>query len=255
VGGAARLPALHLLAVGIDKYRVGIPPLKCAANDATQLVDAFKKIGSDKDPLFREVHTHSLKNAEATSGAVLAELAATQKAAGRDDIVVVFFAGHGTLSRGDFYFLTADSDPDAAKLNDGNSLSGRRLSRALGGMGCRVLLLLDACHSGAANLKPASDDAARGLSDDEVGVMVLSAAQGKQRAIETNGNGLFTLALKEALGDASDAPRARDGRMFTHHLYAHVSDRVRDLSDNRQTPFLRLPDDVPPFALRKFGKK
>lgn len=247
-------PTLHVLAVGIDDYAGGIPKLTCAVNDAKDLTKAFAS--AKKGELFKDVVTHEpLTDKAATSKAVRDKLTALRKVVNREDVVVVFFAGHGTLSKGDFYFLTHDSA--SAKLGDDNAISGKKLAEALGGLGCRVLLLLDACHSGAADLKPASDDAARNLSDDDAGVTVLSAAQGRQKAREKDGNGLFTLALKEALSDTSKKPAPRDsqGRMFVYHLFAHVSERVGEMSNFEQSPFLRLPDGVPPFALRQFDKK
>jgi hypothetical protein len=157
------------------------------------------------------------------------------------------------VAAADFYLLTADSDP--RKLSNDNALSGTELGRHLSGLRCRVLFLLDARQGGLADLRPPGDNAARALSDDEVGVTMLSASMGRQKAQERDGNGLFTLAIKEALEGRPKVPHSDDGRLFVHHLNTYVIDRVSELSHHEQTPFLRPPDGVPPFAIRQFVKK
>ena len=117
------------------------------------------------------------------------------------------------------------------------------------------MLLLDACHSGAIadQFRGGSEDAARTVSDDEVGVVVLAAAYGHQEALEKDGNGYFTSAIKEALDGKGRVPR--DGRLYIQNLYSHVTDVVSERSNFKQTPFLKLPPRVQPFAIRQFELK
>ena len=125
-----------------------------------------------------------------------------------------------------------------------------------------MLLLLDACHSGAAakgllGFKPATDDASRQLADEECGATLLAAAMGYEKALEPIGgkNGLFTQALLEALGKTAALPyNARDGRQYVHHLFAYVFDEVKHRSKDRQHPFLSLPWTTESFPVRQVAK-
>jgi uncharacterized caspase-like protein len=244
----AKRPVLHVLPIGINDYQNGLRRLTCAARDAQDLAAAFAL--EQKGLLFRDVRIEPpLVNKNATAAAIRKKLQALALPGqvNQEDVVVVFFSGHGTVASGDFYLLTADSDPQT--LGKHNAISGGELGELLGGLRCRVLLLLDACHSGAADLRPAGDNAARALSDDEVGVTVLSACMGKQTAKEQDGNGLFTLAIREALQGHPKVHPSDDGRLFVHHLNTYVVDRVGELSGYEQTPFLRPPYVVQTFVI------
>src|SRR5262249_9355621 len=152
--------------------------------------------------LYHEVRTRLLLDDKATRPAVLEAIeelrtgAKSKVKAG--DLVVVFFAGHGAKEKDQFYLLTHEADVnDLAKT----ALSGSKLRDEWKGFPCQVLLMMDACHAGAfgekgkltqQNLKPATDDATRTFADDEVGVAVMCAAMGYEKAAERDKNGLFT---------------------------------------------------------------
>jgi len=122
---------------------------------------------------------------------------------------------------------------------------------------CQVLLLLDACHSGAAvkGLVSATDDASRKLTDEECGVTLISAAMGHERAQEKDKNGLFTHGLIKALNRTKGLPyNYRDGRQYVHHLFSFVFDEVKQLSNGEQHPFLSLPWTTESYAVRQVGK-
>src|SRR5206468_2493846 len=121
---------------------------------------------------------------------------------------MIYFSGHGERDEaGKLYLLTSETDRnDLAKT----ALSGEKLKAALASIPCKVLLLLDACHSNAIGpkQKPATNDLTRMVIDEDCAVAVLAAAMGKEFALEgvtdkkTNKeikNGLFTYALREAL--------------------------------------------------------
>jgi hypothetical protein len=88
----------------------------------------------------------------------------------------------------EYYLLTHEADTDNL---DKTCLSGDALRKALAECKCQVLLLLDACHAAGfgagkklANLglKPATDDMARDLTEDEYGVAVMCAAMSHEKA-------------------------------------------------------------------------
>jgi WD40 repeat protein len=251
VPAAAPRPALHVIAVGIDKYPQQALQLKCAVADAKGLAEAFGEHCAGKDNLFGEARATTLLDAKAEKDAVLAALKKAREAVRPGDLLVFSFAGHGAREGRKFYLLTVDADP--AKLAR-TALSGDELRAALADMPCQVLLLLDACHSaaGVRAFTPATDEAAGGLADDETGVAVLCAAMGSEEAQEKNGHGLFTAAVLEALRRANQVPyNYRDHRQYVHHLGSFVFDEVKDASHDEQHPFLTMPYVTESFAIRQ----
>ena len=184
---------------------------------------------------------------------MLKRIEAVRKEAKENDLFIVFFAGHGVKDKEQFYLLTTEAQVgDLGKT----ALAGDELRRSLGEFPCQVLLLLDACHSVGAlkNFRPAVDEATRTLTDDECGVAVLCSAMAQERALEQQGNGLFTRALVQALSHAEGVPYNRhDRRLYVHHLVTYVFDEVKELSGDRQHPFLSLPWVVESFPVAQFA--
>ena len=119
-------------------------------------------------------------------------------------------------------------------------------------------MILDACHSGkaASAFAPATDNATRSLTDDEVGVAVLAAAMGTETAAETQGNGLLTASLKAALSRTEGAAFDPYDRMvYVHHLYSAVFSDVRRESRGTQNPMLLMPISAPPLPIRRIPEK
>ena len=167
-----------------------------------------------------------------------------------NDLVVVFFAGHGVKEGNQFYLLPHEAN--IQKLAE-TAISGAEVREMLSAIKVPTLLILDACHSTAAvkNMLPATDDATRSASGDEVGVTVLSAAMGKETAGEQNGNGFLTRGLKKALESGPGTPfDVYDQTMYIHHLFSVVSTEVRRESEGKQNPFMQMPWTAPPLAVR-----
>jgi hypothetical protein len=252
---------LFALCVGVDKYAQPGLDLSAAVNDATAIRDALKKHCGK--PLFADVKAELLPNAKATRKGVLDALSrlATRGDAGKPlkptDLMVVFFAGHGVKEGKDFYLLTHDAVVKKGMLAK-TAVSGTELQKALSAFRCQVLLLLDACHSGAAGgqinaLKGyglATDAVTRAMVDEEVGVVVLAAAQGHEHALEKGNRGFFARAVEEAISRKAGVPcNYRDKYVYVHHLYSYAFDRVKDLSNDKQHPSLNQPDTVESFPV------
>jgi hypothetical protein len=254
---AADKPLLYRVCVGVNDYDQPGLKLGSAKLDAEAVFDALEKYCTDKggkDNRFRAAAGVVLVDKKATRQAVLDALKDVRKAKVKPgDLVVLFFAGHGVVQKGEFYLLTREAD--TGKDLKGQSLSGKDLQEAFADMPCSVLLIMDACHSGAAvgalQLKPATDDLTRALTDDQVAVTVLAAAMGYETAGERPGHGFFTEALLKGLEAGAGVPYdPHDKQMYVHHLFSHVFSEVRRTSQGKQNPFLNMPWTVPPLALR-----
>jgi WD40 repeat protein len=246
-----RLPKLYILAVGINRYAdPAIQPLSFAVADAAAMLQVLQErcrgvyeLGSTT------LLTESRATPEAWRGALDEIAAALRGRAKPDDLLVMFFAGHGVLdaSSGVYYFVGHDF-----KIAD--LLAGRysgcvswRDFRTLSDVPCRKLVLLDSCHSGAIqplrsrNLKAAI----RTLEDDVI--FTLTASAGNQRSAENKlwQHGVFTKCLIEGLGGAAAGPG--DRFVTLNELAGYVERAVPRLTDGMQNP-VAAPDQILPFT-------
>ena len=252
---------MHHLAIGISRYDNPKLKLNYADADARQLADAVAQHCAGQGSLYRAVQSRRLLNQDASRKAVLEAIDAVRKDAKANDLFLLSFAGHGLREEGEFFLLTKEADTGNAKTLDKTAISGTALREKLADFPCQVLLLLDACHSGAfgagalAGYKPGSDEAARTLTDVDVRVAVMCAALGHEEALEQQGNGLFTQAVLRALRHDPDCFfDHQTGELNVYHLQAFVCQEVAKASDYKQTPFLKMPLASPPFVVTQFPK-
>ena len=87
------------------------------------------------------------------------------------------------------------------------------------------------------------------LSSTENGAVVFSSSTSRQFSLEDPawGNGAFTKALVEGLGGAADIKRS--GKVTHKMLDLYMSDRVKELTNGRQSPVTQAPGGVPDFPI------
>lgn len=238
-------PALYLVAVGIDAYPSPLA-LRGAVNDATLLEKTFKKHSS---PLFRTIETNLITDQTTrvpTRQGILDGLGWLKQHMTRDDVGVFFFAGHGLQDKdGEYYLLPRDGDPNRLRAT---ALSRPELKRQMQGLPGRIVVLLDACNSGAIGLL--FDDLSRELIDEDCGVVVMCASRPRQPAQEKDGHGFFTRSLIGGLSGKGPSSK-RDGCVYLHHLQQYVIDTVLELSHDQQHPVAVAPPWMRPFGLSK----
>ncbi|HEX8191214.1 MAG TPA: caspase family protein, partial [Pyrinomonadaceae bacterium] len=236
--------------------------LRFAAGDADSFVAEVKRQRALVEPAGR-VSAVTLLDREATKGNILTALrrlsgAATGplpagapkslealKPAEPEDVVVVYFAGHGTAQRNRFYLIPHDlgyagerDGVSAAGLQAvlEHSISDEELSAVFEPLNAsQLILVLDACNSGQAleaEEKRRGPMNTKGLAQlaYEKGMYVLTAAQSYQAALEAAqlGHGLLTYVLvQEGLqkGEA-DSRAAHDGRIVVREWFDYAAERV-----------------------------
>jgi len=267
---SAEKPNLYVIAIGVSRYP-NMPPeqqLDFADDDARSVSEALARYaGADKP--FAKVFTTQLIDEKVTVKSV-EDAVDSLRAMGPDDLAVVFFAGHGAkLAEGRMVFLTNQAAFNRAQAEQ-YGVGWDRIQRSLSAVRGRVLMMLDACHSGylTTEIVAPNEDLARQLAaGDRAGVFIFSAARGSQFSFEVpldeksasrrglelawtdgekpppkavefaGGHGLFTSALLEALG--GDAPdRDRSGATEIGELVDYVTERVRAASNGKQTPWV-----------------
>ena len=138
-------PNLYALLVGVTHYENRAFDLSYAAVDA---VDVGKALKAQEGRLYRHVEVRVLTDKSATSTEVKKGLLWLQHQTTAHDLALIFASGHGmTDAKGKFWFLTEDADPDALLVT---AVSQDDISGVLYDLPGKKLVLLDACHSGAA---------------------------------------------------------------------------------------------------------
>jgi WD40 repeat protein len=224
---AQRDPDMYILSIGVSKYKDTAIALHYAAKDATDFSHATAMAarrllntdgrdhvhvwtcGTDPgDRLWPD--RHQIK-------ALFDSIAARAQA---NDILILFFAGHGVLRKGEsnYYLLTQE----AASFDQINSIPGQvaistdeieRWMRTV--KANKQLLILDACGSGQAinNLHglvakrgiPADQQRALEKLKDQTGTFILSASAADEGAYETSlySQGLLTYSLLTGMKQGS----------------------------------------------------
>jgi len=235
-------PNLYVFAIGISDYP-RLPSkwkLEFAHTDAKALVQALQ---SQEGNLFGGVRFNLLTNENATVHTINDALAALS-GINENDLAVIFMAGHGVKAKdGTFYFLTSSgSFEEPEKAGVSWTLLGHYLAKIRG----RVILLLDACHSGSIvteTVVPNDELAQRFFEGGRGGIMVFSASKGRQYSLESpdvgGGFGIFTFALTQSLGPkAREADTNSDGFVEFMELVDYVSTYVNKETKGEQTPWL-----------------
>jgi Caspase domain len=205
---------LHVLAVGVGDYSEENAKhlrLEFADDDALDVASAhFNTQGS----LYAKVNTQALRNDEATRAGISRALDTIQKAMQQDDVAVFHFSGHGAVIGGALYLLPHEVDARDPSAIDGSAIEISWLRKKLGPLAERghVLVLLDACRSGAITADGASiafDATQLRTALAAANVTVLTSSSGEQSSIEDENwqNGAFTEVFLEALGREANSDR------------------------------------------------
>lgn len=239
---------LFVLAVGISDYerkayRLGLP-----AKDAAD----FVQVMAGQKGVYQGVTTRLLTNARANRQAISEGLKWLVDSVGPTDVAMLFLAGHGiNQDNGQYYFLNYEAQHE--RLAE-TALSERDIRDALRSIRGRTLFFVDTCFSGnvIGDVRTSSRELSRmanTLASAENGVVVFAASSGRQESEEkaTWGNGAFTKVLVEGLRGRADLNRT--GRITFKGLDFYVSEEVRQLTQERQTPVTIIPVGVPDFVV------
>jgi WD40 repeat protein len=253
----SRLPKgaqLHVLTIGISVYneeRAKSLRLQFAERDATELA---LTLTNTQGSLYTEVWPQALVDAKASKDSINRALMTMRSlmTKGRGDLAVVHFSGHGAQVDDKLYLLPYDVDArDPGGIQSTgfsvDDLRGHLLHLAALG---RVLVLLDACHSGAITM----DGSALSMNATELylglaaaNVMVLTSSAGNELSQERPEwqHGAFTKALLDAL---IHADTDYDGLIGQTDLADYVDNRVRLLTSEAQTPGFEVRSNYTLFA-------
>lgn len=246
-------PKLYAVLVGTAAYtNPKVSPLRWAAQDARDMADALTK---QKGRLYRDVEIRLV--ADGGKDAALDALEWLQRSVTSRDVGLVFLSGHGHNDNyGDYWYLPRDGDPDALRRT---ALRSSEFKEVLSKLPGKALMLVDTCHaaqSGAERTRSAVDASGfvSELAAADSGVVMFTSSTGKQLSVERDEwrNGAFTEALVEALGD-DKADIDRNGAVTLAELDQYLAERVKALTDGRQSPVMIKAAAIPniPIAMTR----
>lgn len=244
-------PNLYMLSIGISAFQNSTYNLNFADDDAKSMAELFK---SQKGKLYKEVTVKELTDDQATRANIIDAFYWLEKQATQKDVVVIFIAAHGFNERGKFYLLPHDGDHERLMAS---GVAWEDFAQVLGNLPSRVLLFLDACHSGSlgSNLYAArgavdNTEALRELSTNETGVVIMSASTGNESSLESEiwGHGAFTKALLSGM-ENGQADMKPDGIIYLRELDYFVADEVKKLTEGRQHSTTQKPSSISRFPI------
>lgn len=258
-------PRAYVVAMGVNEHENSAWNLRYAANDAILFSNTLvNRLRNTKN--FSQVIAVNLlsdkEHADATKAAfraAIARLAGKRdvlpvrngaeldqlRTATPDDLVILFFAGHGGAdSDGNFYLITQETGKGLGRTIDANirrlAISSQELSEWLRDLDAgESVLVVDACHSAAGvqgpDFKP-GPMGARGLGQlsFDKGMRVLAASQSDGFALEDKRlqHGLLTYSLIVDGLESFDADFSpKDGRILVQEWLQYGEKRVPTLAE------------------------
>jgi Caspase domain len=247
--GSAKPPGgvLHVLAIGIDKFgdKAGVLHLDYAAEDAHDVATALlesQKGSPGKTSLYADVSVIYLPNDKASKTAIQDALDAMAQSMAKNepgqDVAVILVSSHGEMIDEQFYLIphgfVANESRNAATSSAVSASEFAKKVQALAKYG-KVLLLLDACHSGAIGAQGwATDPDAKVLQDamNLENVTVLTSSKKNELSEELQGwkHGALAQAFLDALVWAADS----QGIVRLSALTDAMENEVKSLTKDRQ---------------------
>lgn len=246
----------HALVVGINEWRdKRIGKLKCAVRDAAEVAIFLGRLN------FQPV-VH-LQPDEADLHTVTAQLNSLGEGLSADDLLLVFFAGHGITHDDYTWLMCADALRDTLDSPDRVGFLGvHTLVKQMRAQGAfNRLIITDACRDDSRAGRTGGDWRFRGASGyrtlghcdsgEKVGHVLLNSCEDEKRALELDRHGLFTQALLQLWEEkrAQGAP-IRMSADFRDELGQRMQNlaRAHGLPADEQWPLLVEGRPIP-FAL------
>jgi uncharacterized caspase-like protein len=224
--------------IGISNYDLatsGFNPLPSSVPGAKAVENFFLTEKGKPSAAYKDVRVwDGLYDDNATKEQIRKRLRDIAKEAKEEDVVFLFFSGHGIVLPGQemFYFVPFDMRGKKPRDQRETGLNTAMLAQAIRETPARrIVLVIDACQSGGAieSLARIADvklksQQNRGLSESRVGAYVIAAATPLQVAVQPkSGNGALVITLLEAL-------QPRDGpagdTVWIRQVIKHIEQRL-----------------------------
>ena len=222
------------LLIGNSTYPADEHNLQALKGPVKDIAALNRALVDPETGLFADVDVTLLP--EAASSRVIRTMGQFFGSAARDDVLLVYFSGHGKLDQSGRLHLCAQDTESTDLLS--TAVSSTRINEFADASRARnVIIVLDCCHAGAFRGGEFGDAVAG------PGRYVLTSCRGTQLANDAtveNGTSYFTQHLVDGLLGAA-ADRDQDGWVTFSDLYAYVDRRLREAG--KQIPQQRVSGD------------
>lgn len=197
---------LHVVSIGINKYKNTKLNLDFAVPDARSMIETIKQHASD---IYSEVKMYSLFN-EAADMKNINNVFSSLNSISPYDTILVYMAGHGIALDDEWYYLSNEvvKTDDALLLWEQALSSELLLNHIVNTPAQNVVVMIDACQSGAIIDSFDKQAYKRKLATmaRRTGIHIGAASTASQYAAELSllGHGLFTHTLVNAINGAAD---------------------------------------------------
>jgi WD40 repeat protein len=271
---------LFIVSIGSGKFKQSEYDLNYAAKDAE---DVHAEFSTHEN--YNKTFSLLIKDEEVVKTS-LDTIGKFLNKADYNDVVIIFIAGHGLLSKDfDYYLSTNDINFNNPETN---GIPYLELEDLLDNVKSRKkILFMDACHSGeidkseakfvqesneivqdvkfravgsAVNTSPMGLSSSFELSKElfadmrtSCGATVISSAGGGEYAMESSkwNNGVFTYALLNGLS-SNGTDLNDDGNISVNELQTYIQKEVYQLTNGKQKPTNRLENIETDFIIKRF---
>ncbi len=237
-GATEDKPKLYLLTIGVNAYKNNKYNLNYAQADADGVEKAVRQ---NSGSLFKEIINYNIRNDKAVKANILAALDDIKKKSLQQDVLLVYYAGHGVMTEGassEFYIAPHDvtqlyGKDDMLKDKGISATSLKQYAQEINAQ--KQVFILDACQSAGAletvAVRGAAEEKAIAQLARSTGTFWITATGSNQFATEFEklGHGIFTYALLEGINGAADANA--DKKLTVRELSTFIENKVPELSE------------------------
>ncbi|MFI3295391.1 MAG: caspase family protein [Rikenellaceae bacterium] len=214
---------IYLVAVGVADYPGTDSDLSYTVKDAQLIKSLFEKNKNAKSVL--------LTNSQATKTNLLRQMQITFANAKAEDIVVLFFSGHGY---------------EGGLCTYGDYTSYEEIKKVISkSKAMNKVIFADACYSGT--LRETQNTSANSAPIKDLNVLLFLSSRSNETSLESSsvGNGFFTTFLNRGLRGNADSNK--DRIITAKELFMFVNQGVVNYSKGKQHPVMwgRFEDDMP----------
>jgi hypothetical protein len=258
-------PTIRAVVIGVSKYADESMNLGAATADAQLVRDYLVS----KDGLnVPEDKIKFVSDQNATKSNVLKTIRDVSSKSGENDLLILYFAGHGWAEEKEMYFLSHDANKEDIP---NTALTQKDIQKALSEAPAkRQIFIADACHSGAMslaymtyvsnasesfpvtrNIDPRVNVMKRIIGSSQ-GLAVITAASANQLSQEGpqwgGGHGIFTWTLMQGLKGEADLNK--DKIITINEAFIYTIMKMSQETQGKQTPTATGPLDLPLGVLK-----
>jgi WD40 repeat protein len=245
-------PNLYVLAVGIDSYASKELKLRYSAKDARDFAAVMQ---AQQGRMYNKVETRLLVDKDAGVDQIRDGFEWILKQTTSKDVAMIFLSGHGISGNfGQFYYLPVNADLNRVLAT---CLPFSDITNTAERVPGNIVVFVDACHAGLMYDKTRKAPDPVGMANEFTRVTnaaIFMSCSAYQYSLESDEwkNGAFTKALVEGLSGKADT--MNKGRVSVTGLLYYIAERVKELTENAQTPVLGNPASFRDFDLGMSGK-